>query len=120
MGERIYTNFDTLVIPDGLSKTAFEIVNTKNGLYSGEGTANFQEGKWNIITYKLLDDYDANNWFVIDSRMMKKFLVWFDRIKPETSTEYREFDTFAVKHSLYARWGYGSLNWRWIYGHSVT
>ena len=123
VGERIFTNFDTLIVPDNLAKTAYEITQTPAGLYSAESTINVQAGKpfsWKVIVYKLMDDADSNNWFLVDSRAMKKFVKWFNRIEIETSNEFREFDTFALKRSIYARWGWGFTNWRWCYGHAVS
>jgi hypothetical protein len=122
IGERIFVNFDTLLVPDSLSRIAYEITQTPKGLYTANGTINVQDGqphRWNVIVYKLYDDYDTNNWFIIDSRQMKKFLKWIDRIKMITEMD-TEFDSKALKYSVYGRWGYGHLNWRWIYGANVT
>jgi len=120
IGERIYTDFDTLIVPDALARTAYEIVGTDKGLYSAEGTVNVQKGRWNVIVYKLLDDTDSNNWYIADSRAMKRFLKWIDRVPMQTSSEFKEFDTFALKYSIYGRWGWGFTNWRWLMGFQVT
>jgi hypothetical protein len=66
-----------------------------------------------------LDENSAKNWFMIDSRLFKKFVIWIDRIKPETNTTI-DFETFAIKQSIYGRFGYGWRNWRGVYGHNVT
>jgi hypothetical protein len=56
---------------------------------------------------------------MVNVDQMKKFLLWIDRISQETDTII-DFETKAVKHSIYSRWGYGFKDWRWIYGHSVS
>lgn len=108
-----------LIVPDTLGDTAEEIVGTKKGLNTTEGNVNPQEGRYNVVRYMRLDDYDTNNWFMVNWMLMKKFLVWINH----TANDYNntvDFETFALKHSIYSRFGYGFLDWRWIYGHQVT
>jgi hypothetical protein len=50
---------------------------------------------------------------------MKKYLLWIDRIKPEFSSQ-TDFETFAIKNSVYFRIANGFTEWRWIYGHAVS
>jgi hypothetical protein len=51
--------------------------------------------------------------------MAKKFLMWIDRVKPETRTMV-DFETFAIKQSIRGRFGWGWRNWRFCFGHSVS
>jgi phage major head subunit gpT-like protein len=110
---------DTLIVPDNLADTAEEIAGTDKGLYSAEGTINVQKGRWKIIPYLRLDDYDTNNWFMVDSKMMKKYLVWIERVKPEPNNTI-DFETYQIKHSVYMRCANGFTEWRFIYGHTVS
>jgi hypothetical protein len=119
IGQRIQVEPDMLIVPDNLYDTALEITQTTKGLYSAEGTVNVQEGRFKVVPYLRLDDYDSNNWFMVDSRKMKKYLVWFDRVKPESKTQV-DWDTFAVKWSLYFRISCGFTDWRWIFGQNVS
>jgi len=119
ISERIVIDPDTLIVPDNLYDTALEIVGTEKGLYSAEGTINVQKGRYSVIPYLRLDDYDTNNWFMVDSKLMKKNLIWINRIKPEPHNTI-DFETFQIKHSVYFRMGNGFLDWRWIYGHTVS
>ena len=75
ISERISIEPDTLIVPDTLADKAAEIMGTEKGLYSAEGTINVQKGRFKVIPYLRLDDYDTNNWFMCDSNLMKKF--WF-------------------------------------------
>jgi len=119
ISERIVIEPDTLIVPDNLYDTALEIVGTDKGLYSAEGTVNVQKGRYSVIPYLRLDDYDTNNWYMVDSKLMKKFLVWIDRIKPEPHNTI-DFETFQIKHSVYTRFANGTLDWRFLYGQNVT
>ena len=54
-----------------------------------------------------------------DSRMMKMFFIWLNRIPLEFGRD-KDFDTFISKFSAYMRYSYGWVDWRWIYGHLVS
>ena len=119
IGERISVNPDTLIVPDSLGDKAEEIVGTEKGLYSAEGTINPQKGRFKVIRYRLLDDSSTKNWFMTDSRMLKKYNIFIDRIKPESKTNV-DFNTLMTEVSVYFRIGCGPLQWRPIYGHVVS
>lgn len=119
ISERIVIEPDTLIVPDNLYDTALEIVGTTEGLYSGEHTINVQKGRFKVIPYLRLDDYDTNNWFMVDSGLMKKYLLWVTRIAPEANNTV-DFETFQIKHSVYMRVANGWTDWRWIYGHNAS
>jgi hypothetical protein len=108
-----------LVVPDTLGDAAEEIAGTQKSLDTVEGNINPQYGRYRVMRYMRLDDVDTNNWFLVNVDMMKKYLIWIDRISQETNTIV-DFETFAVKHSIYSRWGYGFKDWRWIYGQNVS
>ena len=119
-GERIEMDDSfMLVVPDALGDTAEEIVGTVKSLDTAEGNVNPQYGRYNVERYMRLDDYDANNWFMVNTTLMKKYNIWIDRIGMDANTTV-DFETFAVKHSIYSRFGYGRTDWRFCYGHLVT
>ena len=118
-GNRISIMPDTLIIPDDLSKVAKEINDTTTGLYGAEGTVNVQKGRWKIITWSMLGDYDTNNWMMADSRYMKKYAVWLDHTDAEMANTI-DFETKRIKHSIYSYWGLGFTNWPWIFMHAVS
>jgi len=119
IGERIVTNPDTIVCGESLSDTAYEIVGTPSGYETAASTKNMEAGRYKVLVLKKLDDYDTNNWFMVDSRQMKKNLLWIDRVQKETKMTV-DFDTFMLKWSIYFRLGAGFKDWRWIFGHSVS
>jgi phage major head subunit gpT-like protein len=118
ISERIDMNPDILLVPSNLADTAGEIIGTDKDPVSANNTKNMLYGKFKIIEYPRLDDFDTNNWFMIDSAKMKQFLMWVDRVKPESQNTV-DFETFIWKFSIYFRIACGFLNWRWIFGHNV-
>lgn len=125
-GSRIIVNPDTLIVPDELYDTACEAVGSNfSGATSmldpdsANGKINAQYKRWTVIPYPRLSDIDTNNWFMVDSKMMKEQLIWVDRIAPDIETT-KDFETKMYKQSIYSRFGYGFTDWRFIYGHSVS
>lgn len=108
-----------LVVPDNLSDKAYEIVNTPKSLDTAEGNVNPQYKRHTVIPYLRLDDYDTNNWFMVDMDAAKRDAIWIDRVTPETKMTV-DFETYITKVSTYFRCAYGFLDWRWIYGQNVT
>lgn len=125
-GQRIVIEPDTLIVPDSLYDTACEAIGwTDKGASSqldpdsANGKVNTQYNRWKVIAYPRLDDFDTNNWFMVDSKQMKEYLIWVDRIAPDITTE-KDFDSMMFKQAIYARFGYGFTDWRFVYGHSVS
>lgn len=108
---------DTLLVPPALEETAWEIITSTGKLGTADNDPNFQKGKYKIIVWDYLTD--SNNWFMIDSRMAKMFLKWFDRIPTEFNKD-KDFDTYVSKWSVYTRYSYGFSDWTWLYGHNVA
>lgn len=107
---------DTIIIPPDLEKTAEEILNSTN--VSGEisNTVNALRGKLKVVVWDLLTD--AESWFMVDSALMKRCLLWINRVPLEIDRA-DDFDSVAAKWRAYARWGIGFRGWQWIYGHTV-
>lgn len=109
---------DTLVVPPELEQTAYEITKTPEVPYSADNTVNFIKAQnYNVIVWDYLTD--TNNWFLVDSKYAKMFLLWFDRIPTEFNKD-KDFDTYVAKWSVYTRYSYGFSGWTWIYGGNVS
>jgi len=128
IGERIGDiDPDALVVPDALYNTACEALgyDMETGAESdmdpdsANRKINSQYKRFKVIPHRILDDTDTNNWFMIDTKLMKKYLMWINRIAPELETT-RDFETKMFKQSIYTVWGWGFTDWRWIYGHTVS
>lgn len=109
---------DKLVYPIELSDRAAEIIksdkepDTANNKYNPQGN-----GRWIGTDWEYLND--TNNWFMLDSKNAKQWLVWFERIPLEFGRA-EEFDSFIAKWRAYCRYSYMWLNWRWIAGAEVS
>ena len=108
-----------IICPDALGDSAEEIVGTVKSVDDANNNINPQYGRYSVMRYMRLDDYDSNNWHMVNMDLMRKYLIWASRIPYETDTIV-DFETKAVKHSIYSRWGYGWFDWRWIISHQVT
>lgn len=119
IGERIQTNFDTIIHGTNLAADVWEVLNSQGKTGTANNDANFQKGRWKSIELPLLDDYDTNDWFIVDSAMMKKQLIWVDGVKPEFNST-TDFDTLVRKYASYFVCGWGFRDWRFIVGSSVS
>jgi hypothetical protein len=115
--ERISVMPSTLIIPPDLYQIAYEIVESDGAPDTANNNANVHKGMYNIIEWNYLTD--VNNWFLADSTMMKDSVTWVDHTTMEFAM-VEEFDTFVGKWRLYARYGHGHNDWRWILGSQVS
>lgn len=115
--ERISIAPDTILIPPDLYETAYEIIGSQGKVDSANNNANVHYGQYKIEEWNYLTD--TNDWWLIDSTMMKDFLVWIDKVKGEFGF-VEDFDTLIGKWRAYARWGSGWLDWRWVLGSQVS
>ena len=108
---------DLILCPRNLEETAWEIISSKGKVDSAENNSNFHYGKYKLAVWDYLSD--SNNWFMIDSAMMKQFLNWFDRIPLEFFQD-KSFDTLIAKYAVYTRVSLGYSGWQWLYGQKVA
>jgi phage major head subunit gpT-like protein len=109
--------YDTILVPPNLEETANIIVKTDKDVGSAQNDINFNKGRYQVKVWSRLTD--TNNWFMVDSKYMKLFLKWFDRIPTEFNKD-KDFDTYLSKWSVYQRYSYGFSDWRWVYGNAVS
>ena len=106
-----------LVSPENEQK-AYEITQTDRQVDSANNNLNFLKSLgYKVVVWDYLTD--SNNWFLIDSKFMKLFLKWFDRIPTEFNKD-KDFDTYISKWSVYTRYSYGFSDWTWLYGQNVS
>lgn len=123
IGQRVDVNPDMLIVPESLYFTALEVTgyDPMTGASSDKDPDSAMHminplfKRFKVVPYRRLDDYSSTQWFLVDSKMMKKMNIWIDRIKPEYKTN-TDFQTKSVQHAAYGRWGCGFRDWRWIYG----
>lgn len=109
---------DMLLVPAGLEEKAYEIINSKGKVDTAQNNANFHLGKYKLAVWP---NYltDSNNWFLIDSQLMKMFLNWFDR-EPVQFFKDRDFDSLQAKFAAYMYYSQGWSDWRWVIGNNAA
>jgi phage major head subunit gpT-like protein len=112
-GNLANVNPDLLLVPPELEETAWQIIQTPTLYQAGSGnlTPEFHRSRYQVVVWNQLTD--ANRWFLIDSRLMKRFVKWYDRVPLEFGMT-EDFDTFVAKWRAYMRFSYGWSDWRWV------
>lgn len=105
---------DMLIVPLQLEEKAFELINSKGKVDTAQNNANFHQGKYKLVVW---NNYltSSTKWWMVDSELMKMFLLWFDR-EPVQFFKDRDFDTLQAKYAGYAYYSFGWSDWRWIIG----
>lgn len=114
IGERIQTNFDTIVFGSSLASKVWEVANSPGKTGDNLNDLNFQKGRWKFLELPLLDDYSTTGWGIIDSQAMKDSLVWIDAVPLEFNTPPLDYDHQMRKYQDYFVVGYGWTDWRWF------
>lgn len=108
---------DMIVGPLDLDSQFREIIESKLKPGTANNNINAYNQKFTITTTPFLSD--TNNWFLIDSKKMKRFLLWQQRVPLEFKNT-SDFDTWVKKFALYMRYKNTPLHWPWVYGHNVS
>jgi len=116
-GERIGAKGDMLIVPMDKEEDAWQIISSKGEPETAENNRNFHYGKYKLAVWdELTSPYD---WFMVDSRLMKLNLLWFDRNKLELNQD-TAFNTYEARYSAYMEYSYGWRDYLWIHGHNST
>jgi hypothetical protein len=122
-GDLLSVRPDGLVVPPDIEEDAWEIVRSTGKPNTTNNAANFYNGMFQLYSWDFLStgisDGDANNWFMIDSRLMKQNLIWYMRVPLEIYGT-GDLETGTRKVGGYMRYSWGVKDWRWVYGHSVV
>ena len=100
-----------------MKETAYEIINSTGKVDTADNNPNFHKGRYNLATWDRLTD--SSNWFMIDSRLAKQFILWWDRVKGGIKMD-TDTDTLVAKWYDYERYCAGFADWRACYGHAVS
>ena len=112
-GNPITVRPDMLVVPTELYSYAYEILNARGKVDQSINNPNFYLGRLKLVVW---DNFlnSPTRWFLIDSRIMKTYLKWYDRVKVQFFKD-KDFDTLAAKFAGYMRYSYGWSDFRWTY-----
>ena len=115
--EKIQIVPDELWIPIDRFEEAYEIVGAAGKVDTALNNPNVHKGKYTVNEWLYMTD--ANDWFMSDSRLRKRFLKWVQRIPVEFAMA-EDIDTLIAKWRGYARYGWLNGDWRWVMGHQVS
>ena len=116
-GDFLSVNPDALIIPVDLEEDAWEIAKSTLRPDNANMAANIYNGMFDMYVWPFLTD--VNDWFMVDRRLMKMNLLWFQRVGLEIFGE-GSLLTGTKKIGGYFRFSHGVRDWRWIYGHQVA
>lgn len=108
---------DMLIVPRALEEVAFEIIKSSGKVDTANNNRNFHMGKYKLLVSDYLDD--SNDWFLVDSELMKQFNRW-NVVAPLEFKQAEQFDNYAARYGAYMFYGFGSLDWRWVFGSQVS
>lgn len=116
-GQVLLVQPDTLVVPVELEATATEIVKSVLRSDNANNATNVNS-TLGLIVEPLLTD--ANNWYMVDSRLAKMYLNWFWRVRPEYAEDPTVNFNLGLNMRGYMRFSEGWDVHTWIYGHEVA
>lgn len=113
----MYNLPDTILIPMEHTEKAYEILKSVGKVDYNINNRNYLEGRYKCIIW---DNFlsSSTNWFMMNSKMMKQKLIWREW-EPVQFFRTGEFDTMVLKMAGYTSFETSTVEWRWIYGHSV-
>lgn len=116
-GERIGIKGDMLIVNMDKEEDAWVIISSKGEPETDNNNRNFHFGKYKLAVWdELTSTFD---WFMVDSRLMKLNLLWFDRNKLELNQD-TAFNTYEARFSAYMEYSFGWSDYTWIFGHNAT
>lgn len=116
-GNKLLVVPDMIIVPPALEMKVSEYLQSAGRADTANRADNVRKGAYKLVTLPLLSD--SNNWFMVDSAAMKRYLKWFERRKPVPEKD-ADFDTEVLKWKLVARYSYGFHGYQWIFGHAVA
>lgn len=117
-GNIINVNPTVLFVGTDNYDVAEEIVGSTLRSDNAENAKNVHDGRYDLWVSQYLNT-NPNDWFLIDPVLMKRFMIWIDKVKPEWGSK-EEFDTILWKLRVYMRYAMGWRNWRFVYGSDVA
>jgi hypothetical protein len=115
-GDKIAVNPDMLLCPVDIEEDAWEVVRSSGRPDTANRADNMYNGMFKLVVWPFLSD--ADDWWMIDSRLMARNLLWFQRVPLEIFGDGNLF-TGTRRIGGYYRESHGVRDWRWVYGHSV-
>jgi len=110
-----------LLVPRGLEDVAISLTQSPDQPNTANRSINPIQRFMPGIQYVVWDYLnDTNNWFLIDSRLMKFYLHWYVREAPNFALDPTSIFNLVFKARVTGRWSFGFDEWSWIYGQNVA
>lgn len=113
VGELVGVMPNLLLVPPELENQAKIITQTEFSVGNANNDVNPQQGRFSYLVWHYLTD--ANAWFMIDTNLMRRSLVWFERVPLSINLKAGDTTVFAT-YIARMRYSYGWRDWRWILG----
>lgn len=116
-GDKMSVHPKLLVVPTDLEEVAWEMIRSTGKPDTANNNANMYNGMFDLVVWDFLTD--TNAWFMVDPRLMKLNLIWFQRIALEV---FGDGNLFTGTRNIggYYRAALGVRDWRWIYGNNPS
>lgn len=108
---------DGLCGPPDLDSQMREVIDSKLKPGTANNNINAYNSKFSITTTPFLTD--TSDWFLYDSRKMKEYLIWIQRVPTEFAND-GAFDNLVKKYRVYSRYSNSPIHWVWVYGSQVS
>lgn len=109
---------DLLLLPIDLEEKGYELIKSKGKVDTALNNPNFHEGRYKMLVWPNWLT-DANNWFMLNSKLTKKYLRFYEW-NPVEFFFAGETDTLVSKHVGYMSINVSAVDWRFVYGHAVS
>ncbi len=107
---------DALFGPVDLDSQFREVIDSKFKPGTNINNISAYNDKFSIRTSPLLAD--TNNWFMLDEKKMRQFMIWQQRIPLEFKNT-GDFDSYGKKYAAYMRYANTPLHWPFVFGQNV-
>lgn len=111
-GDKMTVIPDELLVPDALEEKSWELVRSVGKPEGANNELNYYNGRFRLYVWHFLTD--TNAWFMMDSRMRRRSLRWYQRISVEV---FGDGDLFAGSRRMggYTRYSNGCTDWKWVF-----
>ena len=111
-----FLNPDMIIAPIDLERPAWEALMSKGKIDTANNNPNFHLGKYKLLVWPNFLT-GTKRWFMVDSRKMKEYLMWFDR-EPVQFFKDRDFGVLASAFAGYMRYSAGTSWPFWVHGNN--